>query len=635
MTQPEASGSFELGEETEQNMQSRVLNGRYELLNPLGQGGMATVYRGRDLRLGRSVAIKVLHNYYAADDEFLQRFAHEAMSAANLSSHPNIVDVYDVGQDGDLNFIVMELIDGQDLKALIDASAPLPPEQALNIAIQAAEGLDYAHRRGLVHRDVKPQNMLLTPDGHVRIADFGIAKSHLSTAITQAGMTFGTADYISPEQAQGLDATPQSDIYSLGVVLYEMLTRHLPFTADTPMAVAIQHIQKPPPPLRQWNPTVPPALDALVLRSLAKAPQQRPASAKAFAQELRDYLAGRLQPTVAVPMPPPAPPRPKAASPVVRAPVTPTYEPRRQAPRPQHAPPPPPPFSAPPRQRGGLGFGTLLIGLLLLGGLVALAYVALSPGTASLFDFNTGIVARPSPSAGPTAEPTTTPTTEPTATPVPLVTLPNFIGQSERDVVEGQLPQLKLVRRFDPDDPSLLPRFDPAPRGTVIEQSPASGQQVPEGEPVAIVVSLGPVPDVTGLPADVAEEALREGGLVMQRQEAPSRTVRQGLVTAQEPAPGGGAAPGSPSTLTISLGDVVAFPDVINNDTPIDVARQAVTDAGFNVIAEDAQGPDRLPNFDAFLPNEVVSATANDEPIDVRGELVPRGANVILAYRAP
>lgn len=284
-------------------MQSRVLNERYELQSPLGQGGMATVYRGRDLRLGRPVAVKLLHNYYAGDDEFLQRFAHEAMSAAHLSSHPNIVDVYDVGKDGDSNYIVMELIEGQDLKALIEAQAPLQPEQALTITAQVADGLDYAHRRGLVHRDVKPQNMLMTPDGQIRIADFGIAKSHLSTAVTQAGITFGTADYISPEQAQGLAATPQSDIYSLGVVLYEMLTGKLPFTGDTPMAVAIQHIQKPPPPPRQVNPGIAPALEALVLRTIAKDPQQRPASAKAFAQELRDYLAGRVQPTVINPGP--------------------------------------------------------------------------------------------------------------------------------------------------------------------------------------------------------------------------------------------------------------------------------------------------------------------------------------------
>ncbi len=617
-------------------MQSRVLNGRYELLTPLGQGGMATVYRGRDLRLGRPVAVKVLHNYYAADDEFLQRFAHEAMSAANLSSHPNIVDVYDVGQDGDLNYIVMELIEGQDVKVLINKAAPLQTTQAINITIQVAEGLDYAHRRGLVHRDVKPQNMLLTPDGQVRIADFGIAKSHLSTAVTQAGITFGTADYISPEQAQGLNATPQSDIYSLGIVLYEMLTGHLPFTADTPMAVAIQHIQKPPPPLRQWNPHVPPALEALVLRAIAKDPPQRPSSAKMFAQELRDFLAGRLQQTEAVPMPQPPQNRRPAPERVVRPAIPQSNQPRRPAPRPQYVPPPPPIAVAPPA-RGGLGFGTLLVGLFLLGGLVALTYVALGPSGSSLFNFARGSVAGPvaTESPAPAAEPTTTPTPQPTGTPVPVVQVPNFVGQNEAVVATELLPQLNLVRGFDPNNPALQPRFDTAPRGTVIEQAPPPGSEVPQGTPVTLVISLGPLPDVVGQTFDAAQATLQEGGLNVQRQDAPSGAVQAGLVAGQNPPSGGSLARGSTITVTVSLGDVVAFPDVIANDTPIDRARQVVAEAGFNIVAEDAQGPERLANFASFLPFEVVSATANGQPIDIRGEFVPRGADVILAYRTP
>jgi serine/threonine-protein kinase len=598
---------------------------------------MAVVYRGRDLRLGRPVAVKVLHNYYAADDEFKQRFAHEATSAANLSSHPNIVDVYDVGQDGDLNYIVMELIEGQDLKGLIDDAAPLPPDQAINIAIQAAEGLDYAHRRGLVHRDVKPQNMLLTPDGHVRIADFGIAKSHLSTAVTQAGMTFGTADYISPEQAQGIEVTPQSDIYSLGIVLYEMLTGHLPFTADTPMAVAIQHIQKMPPPLRQYNPALPSSLEALVLRAIAKNPQQRPLDAKAFAQELRDYLSGRSQATVVAPVPAPLPPPRQQLPPeqTIRNPAPQSYEPRRQPPRPQYIAPPP--LAPPPRERGGLGFGTLLIGLLLLGGLVALAYVALGPGIPNFLS-NTTSPLQPSESsvASASAAPAPAPTTEPTITPQLLVALPNFVGQSERDVVERQFTELGIVRRSDPNDPALQARYDPAPPGTVIEQIPAAGQQVPQGGEVAIVVSLGPLPDITGRPFDVAQTVVDDGKPVIQRQNAPSRTVQAGLVISQEPRAGSGLRPGDTLTLTVSQGDVVAFPDVLANGTTVEVARQAIVEAGFNIVAEDAQGQDRLgEQFGRFQPGEVVSATANGEPIDVKGELVPRGADIVLAYRTP
>ena len=163
-------------------MQPRLLNNRYRLYEPLGQGGMATVYRATDIRLGRPVAVKLLHAHYANDDEFLQRFEHEAQSAAGLSAHPNIVDVYDVGQQDGVPYIVMELVEGPDLKTIIEQQGPLPIDQTLNIAQQVAEGLEYAHNRGLVHRDVKPQNILVSSDGIARIADFGIAKSYLSTA---------------------------------------------------------------------------------------------------------------------------------------------------------------------------------------------------------------------------------------------------------------------------------------------------------------------------------------------------------------------------------------------------------------------------------------------------------------------
>jgi serine/threonine-protein kinase len=279
-------------------MPTQVLNNRYELERPIGQGGMASVYRARDLRLGRAVAVKVLHPRYADDQEFIQRFDHEAMSAARLSAHPHIVDVYDVGEDNNIHYIVMELIEGEDLKWLIDREAPMTINRALPIVEQVADGLEYAHQQGFVHRDIKPQNVLLDREGSPHITDFGIAKSRMSTAVTQMGMTFGTADYLAPEQAQGLDVTPQTDIYSLGIVLYEMLTGRLPFVGDSPMAVAIQQIQQPPPPPRQFNPAITPSLETLLLNALSKNPQQRPPSARLFAMALRDLRLGRAQPTV-------------------------------------------------------------------------------------------------------------------------------------------------------------------------------------------------------------------------------------------------------------------------------------------------------------------------------------------------
>jgi eukaryotic-like serine/threonine-protein kinase len=615
-------------------MQPRVLNGRYELLAPIGRGGMATVYRGRDLRLARPVAIKLLHNYYAADDEFLQRFTHEALSAASLSAHPNIVDVYDVGQDGDANYIVIEYIDGQDLKAVIDAEAPLPPERALTIAAQVAEGLDYAHRYGLVHRDVKPQNVLIAPDGQVRITDFGIAKSERSTAITQAGTTFGTADYISPEQAQGLTSTPQSDIYSLGVVLFEMLTGALPFRGDTPMAVALQHIQQPPPSLRQFNPAIPPLLDTLVLRAMAKDPAQRPTSAKAFAQEMRDYLAGRLQPTMVVPpvTPQRQPQRQPAARPAYDA--APAEPPRRQPRQPATRAYAPPLAVAPPRDRSGFGFGTLLIGLLLLAGILTLTYLALNTDFGDLFDFGGGAVA-PAPSPSLIAAPS--PSGAPVNTPVPPVELPELVGRSEADVAGpgGLLEQLGLQRYVDPNDATLAPRYNEAPAGTIILQDPAPFTPVPPGSPIRIVVSLGLLPDVVGQPFEQAQTLLQNNGLIVQRQDAPSRDVPAGQVAAQSIPAGSAPARGTAITLTVSRGDVVEFPNVLSNGTLRDDAIARIEAAGLNVVQVDEQGPDRLPNFDQFQPNEAISATANGQPIDPNGAFVPRGADVILGVRAP
>jgi len=624
-------------------MQARILNDRYEMLTPLGTGGMATVFRGRDIRLGRPVAIKLLHSFYAADTDFLARFQHEAMSAANLSSHPNIVDVYDVGKDGDNNYIVMELVEGTDLKAVIDKQAPLAPQRALAIAAQVADGLEYAHKRGMVHRDVKPQNVLIDPDGNIRIADFGIAKSHLSTAVTQTGMTFGTADYISPEQAQGRPATPQSDVYSLGVVLYEMLTGQLPFRGDTPMAVALQHIQHQPPPLRALNPQVPPALEALVLRALSKDPSRRPASAAAFARELRDYLAGGMNATQVA-----ATPRQYQQTPAQRSygqpgghndPTMvyqqPPARPATQRRAPAYAPPPPQ-YIPQPRERGS-SFGALLLGLLLLLGILALLWFGLTTDWSNLLGGGSATVSA-APSAEASTQPTDTPQPSPTA--VPLVTLPNFVGLQERDVVENRLPELGLRRKPNPNnDPQLAARFSDEPAGTIIEQIPPAGEQVPAGSEVAIIISLGPellsVPDVAGQPFEAASNILQQAGFRVERENTPSTTVAEGRVISQAPAGGTQLARNQTVTLTVSLGDVVAFPDIIGVGVLQDAAIQQLEAAGFRVVAIDEQGADQLgERFNEFAPGEVVSATANGIAIDQRGKLVPRGADVVLGVRA-
>lgn len=247
---------------------------------------MATVYRALDTRLGRTVAVKVLHPEYARDQPFLQRFQQEAEFAASLGAHPNIVAIYDVGQDDRVHYIVMELVEGRNLKDLIRERAPFPVAGAFAIGRQVASALEFAHKRGLVHRDVKPQNILVTPEGTAKVTDFGIAHGVSASQLTQAGMVIGTVHYFSPEQAQGKTAAPASDIYSLGIILYEMLTGHLPFDADTPIGVAMQHLHNEPPSPWDYNPDLPARAVVPVMRALSKDPNRRFRDAAEFAAAL-------------------------------------------------------------------------------------------------------------------------------------------------------------------------------------------------------------------------------------------------------------------------------------------------------------------------------------------------------------
>jgi predicted Ser/Thr protein kinase len=266
-----------------------VLGGRYRLIRVLGEGGMARVHEAEDTRLGRRVAIKVLLSQYTRDADFLRRFELEARLAASLS-HPNVVGVYDVGQDGSSYFIVMELVDGQTLKEAIHAGSPMPVQEALRIALEVCAALSAAHARGLIHRDIKPQNILLTSGGQVKVADFGIARRTNSTTVTQTGTVLGSVHYLSPEQARGQEAGPRADLYALGVTIFEMVTGRLPFDAENPVAVAMQHVQSAPPLPRQFNRSIPPALEGVILRLLAKNPVERFGDANMVAEALRAIL---------------------------------------------------------------------------------------------------------------------------------------------------------------------------------------------------------------------------------------------------------------------------------------------------------------------------------------------------------
>jgi len=264
---------------------------RYELEELVGTGGMSTVFRAHDRQLERRVAIKILHEHYAGDPEYLERFRREARAVAQLS-HPNIVTVIDRGDDEGRQYIVFEHVEGENLKELVQREGSLPVRQALELALAVADGLAFAHDHGLVHRDVKPQNVLLSNEGEVKVTDFGIARSlHVEHGVTLTGTVLGTGEYLAPEQAGGKPVSPATDVYSLGVVLWELLAGDVPFVGENFVAVALRHVNEPPPSLRDRRPDVSPRLEAAVDRALAKDPARRFSSMAAFAKELRACLA--------------------------------------------------------------------------------------------------------------------------------------------------------------------------------------------------------------------------------------------------------------------------------------------------------------------------------------------------------
>lgn len=275
-------------------MIQRTLARRYELLELIGGGGMADVYKAHDVLLDRAVAVKILHQQYANDEEFVTKFRREATGAAKLA-HPNIVNIYDVGEDAGSQYIVMEYVQGPTLKEVIQANGCLEPQQVVRFAKEIASALESAHRNNLVHCDIKPHNILVMEDGHLKVTDFGIARAVSASTMTYSGSVMGSVHYFSPEQAKGTVITTKSDVYSLGVVMYEMLTGQLPYNGETSISIALKHLQEEAVPIRQLNPSIPPVLEAIVQKSMSKDPLMRPSSTELYADldQAKKMLADR------------------------------------------------------------------------------------------------------------------------------------------------------------------------------------------------------------------------------------------------------------------------------------------------------------------------------------------------------
>lgn len=589
-----------------------VFNGRYALLRHLARGGMADVYLARDALLDRQVALKVLFPEYADEPSFVERFRREAQAAANLN-HPNIVGVYDWGQERGTYYLVMEYVEGRSMADVLRSTGPLHPDRAAEIGADVADALGTAHKAGLVHRDVKLGNILVNDDGAVKVADFGIATALAATAsdnLTGAGSVLGTATYFSPEQAQGKTLSGQSDLYSLGIVLYEMVTGRPPFVADNPTAVALKQVQERPVPPNRNGANIAESLQAIILKLLAKDPSLRYPTAADLAADLRRYLAGAHQiPSrkPAAPAPPAAPasqsqppapasppslqppaPRPSApaAAPAPAAhqspPAAPTFDqpaplmPARFDPQAayrsppaaptfdQPAPAPPPAAPYPPAyyygEPSGDGWKRTALMLVLLTGLVAVLGALVVA-----FYRNLDLGGGDDPVVGP--DPTTAATIE----------VPSLNGLSLNDA-EDRVRDLGLRVEVDYRVNTSIPE------DTVFDQSPPSGQRVAEGEAVTLVVSRGEtpkVPPVRGRTQDQASQRLMEAGYVVIPITAPNQ-AEAGTVILQNPSAGTELSAGEAVTITVSTGPGQIFVPDVRNVTQLTAFNQ-LTEAGFRV----------------------------------------------------
>ena len=580
--------------------EQHIFNNRYRLDTKLGEGGMAVVYCGTDTLLRRRVAIKVLRAHYASDDEFVRRFYQEAESAARLS-HPNIVNTYDVGREGDTYYIVMELVDGPSLAEIIAADGKLPEPVAIDYAAQICNGLAYAHRQGLLHRDVKPANILITKDDVVKLSDFGIARamSQQTMAMTRPGLIMGSVYYLSPEQAQDLPLGEPSDLYSVGVLLYQMLTGKLPYTGESPVTVALKHVSDPVPLIDPAQTGVSPALAAIVNRLLQKQPAHRFGSASEVASALRE---ARERPSVAVyeQGDDSATQRMSAVTPPARPSQMPdtrtlTAIEGEESPRSRSMGPIFVLLIAAAIIAAAAGyFATRPLGM---SARVAVAdYTGMTDVQAQQAIVNAGLnykltrgpstsvpanhVVSQEPSAGAQVAKGETILLD-VSSGMPSVGLKDFTGYTVDDAQKDlgiEKFRVKVVRKFDP-----------SPKDHVISQTPPSGSTVREGSTVTLVVSNGPapikMPTLVGLTLDKANALAASGGFAINvSQKVPSTNVPANVIESQDV----NAGTSIPTDRSVTVNVVVstgageaAVPNVLNAD--LVTAQEQLSSAGFKV----------------------------------------------------
>jgi eukaryotic-like serine/threonine-protein kinase len=550
-----------------------IVDGRYRVIRRLGSGGMADVYCAEDTQLGRQVALKLLYRRFAEDAEFVERFRREASSAAGLQ-HPNVVGIFDRGEWDGTYYIAMEFLPGRNLKQVVRDHGALEPALAVDLVVQILKAARFAHRRGIVHRDIKPHNVIVDDEGRAKVTDFGIARAGTSE-MTETGSIMGTAQYLSPEQAQGHPVDARSDLYSIGIVLYELLTGQLPFDADSPVTIALKQVSEEPVSPMRLNPAVSPALDAVVMRALRKDPAQRFQDADAFIAALESALTGGYVETVAV-----------AEDPVALL----EEEDRRD------------------RRR----IAVIALILLALAALAVGAWLLFSPeqrsvpdvvgkssGTAAQILQNQGFEVDVVPIQSDTvaqdrvAGQSPDPGTEADEGSLVTITVSSGPGETQVPLVQD-LPADDAVARLREAGLKSEQRrefSETVKSGRVIETSPSEGSTVRKGSTVTLVVSRGKekvdVPGVVGKARDEAERLIRRAELEPAVTEREDADADPGTVLEQDPAAGTALAKGRTVELVVAKAPAeVVVPGVIDAAEAEAVA--ALEDAGFEVAVEDA-----------------------------------------------